>query len=225
MAKTRAKRKGGRRGGAEAEARLVAAALELIAERGWRSLTLEDVAERAGLDLAAVRALFPQRDALLEAFFREVDRKVAAEGTYSADDPNPARDRLFDVLMRRFDALNPHRAAIAALTRDLPFDPKGAARAACRICRSLKGALETAGLSPQGPLGCLRLQGLVAIYLNALRVWLSDETSDLSPTMAALDKGLRAAESLMAALGGLAPGAPGGAGRQDKKPAARKPPA
>jgi AcrR family transcriptional regulator len=217
---SRAKRKGGRRGAAKAEARVVAAALDLIAERGWRSLTLDDVARRAGMDLAAVRALFPKRDALLEAFFREVDRKVAAEGTYSADDPNPARDRLFDVLMRRFDALNAHRGAMVALTRDLPFDPKGAAQAACRLCRSLKGALKTAGLSPQGPLGCLRLKGLIVIYLNALRVWLSDETSDLSPTMAALDKGLRAAESAMAALGSLAPGAPGGAGRPNQRPGA-----
>ena len=215
---TRAKRKGRRRGGAKGENRVVAAALDLIAERGWRSLTLDDVAERAGLDVAAVRALYPKRDALLEAFFREVDDKVAAEGTYSPDDPNSARDRLFDVLMRRFDALNAHRAAMVALTRDLPFDPKGAGRAACRICRALKGALETAGLSSQGPLGCLRLNGLVAIYLYALRVWLSDETSDLSPTMAALDKGLRAAESAMAVLGGLAPGTSGGAGRPNQRP-------
>ncbi len=220
MAKTRAtkaKAKGGRRGGTKGKDRVVAAALDLIAERGWRSLTLDDVAKRAGLDAAAVRALYPNRDALLDAFFREVDDKVAAEGTYSPDDPNPARDRLFDVLMRRFDALNAHRAAMVALTRDLPFDPPAAARAACRISRSLRGMLDTAGLTPRGPLGCLRLQGLVAIYLNALRVWLTDETADLSPTMAALDKGLRAAESVMAVIESLASGAPGGVGRPYKK--------
>ena len=219
---TRAKRKSGRRGGAKAEARVVAAALDLIAERGWRSLTIDDVAERAGLDVAAVRALYPKRDALLDAFFREVDDKVAAEGTYSPDDPNPARDRLFDVLMRRFDALNPHRAAMAALARDLPFDPPAAAKAACRINRALKSALETAGLSPQGPLGCLRLQGLGAIYLYALRVWLSDETSDLSPTMAALDRGLRAAESVMEVLKSLARGKDSGRPERKKPSAAAK---
>ena len=222
MAKARARKSGRtkrRPGGEEdASARAVAAALDLIAERGWRSLTLDAVAERAGLDLGAVRTLFPQRGALLEAFFREVDRHVAAEGSYSADDPNPARDRLFDVLMRRFDALQPHRAAIGALVRDLPFDPPAAAASGRRICRALKGTLETAGLSPQGPLGCLRLQGLGAIYLYALRVWLTDETSDLSPTMAALDKGLRAAESAMAVLRSLARGKdPGRSERPERK--------
>ena len=213
----RAKSKGRRRSGAKGEDRAIAAALDLIAERGWRTLTLDDVAERAGMDVAVVRALYPKRDALLEAFFRRVDDKVAAEGTYSPDDPNPARDRLFDVLMRRFDALNPHRAAMAALTRDLPFDPPAAAKSACRIHRALKSTLETAGLSPRGPRGCLRLQGLGVIYLYALSVWLSDKTSDLSPTMAALDRGRRAAEAVMAALGGLAARAPGGAGRPKPK--------
>lgn len=216
MAKARsasAKGKGRRRGQAKGEDRAIASALELIAESGWRTLTLEDVARRSGLDVAQVRALYPKRDALLDAFFRQVDNKVAAEGTYSPDDPNPARDRLFDVLMRRFDALNPHRAAMAALTRDLPFDPPVAAKSACRIYRALKSTLETAGLSPQGPRGCLRLQGLGAIYLYALGVWLADKTSDLSPTMAALDRGLRAAEAVMAALAGLAKGAPETKGR------------
>jgi AcrR family transcriptional regulator len=210
---TKAKGRGGRRGGPKEGGRVVAAALDLIAESGWRSLTLEDVARRAGMDAAAVRALYPNHDALLDAFFREIDDKVAAEGTYPPDDPNPARDRLFDVLMRRFDALNAHRAAMLALAREIPFDPSAAARSACRIARSLKGALETAGLSPRGPLGCLRLQGVAAIYFNALRVWSSDETSDLSPTMAALDKGLRVAESVMDVLRGFVPPASGGAGR------------
>lgn len=224
---TKAKDKSRRKGGSKDEDRIVQAALDLIAESGWRTLTLEDVARRANLGVDAVRALFPKRDALLQAFFRQIDDQVAAEGTYSPDDPNPTRDRLFDVLMRRFDALNAHRAAMVALMRDLPFDPPAAAKAACRMCRALKETLKIAGLSTRGPLGILRLKGVIAIYLNALRVWLSDETSDLSPTMAALDKGLRAAEVVMAALKGFGARAPGrpNQGTDDSTPRrpARKP--
>lgn len=214
MAKTRAKKSRGRRRDAKPEDRAIRAALELIAERGWRGFTLDDMAERAGLALADARALYPSRDAVLDAFFRQVDDAVAAEGIYPADDPNSARDRLFDVLMRRFDALNPHRAAMAALARDLPFDPPAAARAACRIARALKGAMRTAGLPARGAIGVARIKGLGLIYLYALRVWLADETPDLSATMAALDKGLRAAETVMAALGSVRPAAPGKPGRK-----------
>lgn len=212
MAKARAKKSRGRRRDSTPAERALRAALELIAECGWRAFTLDDVAARAGLAPAETRALYPSRNAVLDAFFRQVDEAVAAEGTYSADDPNSARDRLFDVLMRRFDALNPHRAAMAALARELPFDPPAAARAACRIARSLKSALDTAGLPARGPLGLAQIKGLGLIYLYALRVWLADDSADLSATMAALDKGLRAAESLMTAIRsatGAATGKPG----------------
>lgn len=185
------------------EARALAAALALIAENGWRKLTMADVARKAAMPPARVRALFPGREAVLEAFFLDIDRRVAAEGSYAANDPNPARDRLFDVLMRRFDALTPHRPAIKALLKDLPLDPETAAWCAFRLSRSLAWMLDIAGLSAQGALGRIRAKGLLLIYLNALRVWLSDETADMSPTMAALDKGLRAAESAMGTLAGI----------------------
>jgi AcrR family transcriptional regulator len=210
MAKARAKKSRGRRRETKRDERALRAALDLIAERGWRAFTLDDMAERAGLKRDEARALYPSRNAVLDAFFRRVDEAVAAEGTYPADDPNSARDRLFDVLMRRFDALNPHRAAMAALARELPFDPPAAARAACRIARSLEAALRTAGIGARGPTGIVRIKGLGVIYLYALRAWLADETPDLSATMAALDKGLRAAESVMAALGAVTGIARGG---------------
>ncbi len=201
------------------EARALAAALDRIAENGWRKLTIADVARKAGLPPARVRALFPGREAVLETFFLDIDRRVAAEGGYAADDPSPARDRLFDVLMRRFDALAPHRPAMKALIKDLPLDPETAAWCAYRLSRSLAWTLDTAGLSARGALGRIRVKGLVLIYLNALRAWLSDETADMSPTMAALDKGLRAAESILGALAGIlaAKAAAAAAAAKDKR--------
>ncbi len=208
MAKARGRKAsgGGRKaGGAGAEAHVLAVALDLIADGGWRKLTLEAVARKAGVAPARVRALFPGREAVLEAFFLEIDRRAAAEGTYAADDSSPVRDRLFDLLMRRFDALAPRRRAIKALIKDLPLEPETAAWCALRLARSLAWTLEAAGLSASGVSGRVRANGLLLIYLNALRVWLADESADMSPTMAALDKGLRAAESVMESLKGIFP--------------------
>ena len=42
--------------------------------------------------------------------------------------------------------------------------------------------------------GAFRIEGLGAIYGAAMRVWLKDETDDLSKTMAELDKRLGQAE-------------------------------
>ncbi len=71
------------------------------------------------------------------------------------------------------------------------------------------GTEQAAGLSSAGLAGAVRTEGLALVYLNALRVWLADDTEDMEKTMAALDWGLRQAEMLMRLCGF---GAPPGAG-------------
>ena len=56
--------------------------------------------------------------------------------------------------------------------------------------------LEAAGISASGPFGMLRAKGLLVVWLATARVWLKDESPDLGPTMAALDRNLRRAERL-----------------------------
>ena len=59
------------------------------------------------------------------------------------------------------------------------------------------------------PARCARKE-LALVYLNALRVWLADDTEDMAKTMAALDRGLRQAEMLIRLCGfGALPGAGG----------------
>lgn len=65
--------------------------------------------------------------------------------------------------------------------------------------------LEAAGIASAGPLGLLRAKGLLAVWLAVLRVWLLDESPDLAPTMAALDRHLRRAEQFAVRLDGFVP--------------------
>lgn len=57
--------------------------------------------------------------------------------------------------------------------------------------------LTAAGISAEGWSGLLRVQGLVTLWLATLRVWLKDESEDMSKTMAALDRNLRRAEGVL----------------------------
>jgi len=56
--------------------------------------------------------------------------------------------------------------------------------------------LEFAGISSAGLKGRLKTKGLAALYLRCLRVWLDDDSADLSKTMAILDRSLTRAEKL-----------------------------
>lgn len=172
---------------------IIDTALALAAERGWQDLSLADIASAAKLPLSKLYPVFPSKAAILEGLSRQADAAVVAEET---EDEGGARDRLFDVVMRRFDALQPYREGLGNVVLDLSRDPLAAACGLASLERSMALMLEAAGLSSTGIRGLIRVKGLTAIYLAALRVWLRDDSADLSKTMAALDGYLRRVEGL-----------------------------
>ena len=97
--------------------------IKLIAEKGFADVALRDVAEAAGLGLAELYRVYPDKVALVAAFLAKIDAEVLA-GTPSRTDPEEtARDRLFDAMMRRYDAQKPYREALAAVRRAGARDP------------------------------------------------------------------------------------------------------
>ena len=175
--------------------RLLDAALTLAASRGWRALTLSAVAKEAGVPLSRVHGVFPSKWAILDAFTDRVDETVLARPAPDAGES--ARDRLFDVLMRRFDAMQPHKPAVVAMAHDLGREPLAAFCAWPRLIKSMAWMLEAAGLDSAGLVGLVRTKGLAVLYLAAMRAWLSDDSADLARTMAVLDRGLRQAEAVL----------------------------
>jgi AcrR family transcriptional regulator len=173
--------------------RIVDAALALIAHDGWRNLGMGAIAAEAGLPILAVYRLFPSRQAILRAFFRRIDEAALADPVEAAADERP-RDRVFDLLMRRFDALRPYRGALEVLSRELPTDPPSALCAGAGLLRSMAWMIEAAGTATTGLRGIVAVKLTAAAYLATMRVWLRDDSPDMGPTMAALDRRLRGIE-------------------------------
>ena len=188
-----AKRPGPARQAQDSAAHAIDAALKLAAEKGWRRLALADIAEAANMSLAELYQLYPSKRAILDAFVRNVDRAVLAE---TGAPEGPAKDRLFDVLMRRLDKLEPHKAALERIGEDTARDPLGVLCGLSQLDRSMAAMLEAAGISAGGIGGSVRAKGLSAVYLAALRAWFRDDTADKSKTMAALDRALSRADRL-----------------------------
>lgn len=176
------------------------AALALAATRSWADIALSEIATEAGLKLSEIYPVFPTKGAILAAFSRRIDGEVLSEDLDGLDD-SPARDRLFDVMMRRFDALEPHRDAVGNILADLWSDPVSALGGLPQLSRSMGWMLEAAAVPTEGWRGLLRVQGLVGIYLATLRVWLRDDSADKSKTMAQLDAYLRRIETLSERFG------------------------
>jgi AcrR family transcriptional regulator len=175
---------------------IIDALMNLAAARPWNEIELGDIAQGAGVSLAEFRDLFPSKGAVLGGLSRLIDRQVLEETT---DDlaGEPARERIFDVIMRRLDALEPYKPALRRIFRELRYDPLSVAALHQVAVNSMRFMLAAAGINTEGPLGTLKLQGMVAVYSKTMRTWLDDDDPALARTMASLDRELRRGERVL----------------------------
>ncbi len=177
---------------------IVDAALRLAAARGWRAVSLADVAAEAGVGMLDLYQVFRSKSAILAAFRRRVDAAVLAGAGRDEGPGERPRDALFDTLMRRFDALLSHKAAVAAILADGPRDPLAALCGLPALLQSMAWMLEASGVPAGGWAGRVRVKLVLGIYLSVLHVWLADASPDMARTMAVLDRRLRRVEPLLA---------------------------
>jgi AcrR family transcriptional regulator len=175
--------------------KIVNAFLALLAEKPFEKIGVAAVAARAEVSLADLRAEFGSTFDMLAAFARDTDQQVLANLDKEVEESTP-RDRLFDVLMRRFEALREHRGALRSLVRSARRDPVLALGLNKLAVRSQQWMLAAAGIDSAGALGHARAQALALLYTNAMRTFLDDDDPDLARTMAALDREMARAESL-----------------------------
>jgi len=181
----------------EFDAALVTAVLAEAGLRGWRATSVVEAARTAGLDLGRVRTRFPSKLTVLIRFGSIADQ--AALGDASA--VGAVKDKLFDMIMRRFDVLQAHRAGVLAVLDAAVVDPALGLFLGRLSGRSMAWLLEAAGLSAAGLRGTLRAQGLLGVWLWSVRAWREDESADLSATMTAVDKALDRAGQLARYIG------------------------
>lgn len=169
--------------------RIIDAFMALLAEKPIERIEFAEIAQRATVSLADLRGEFGTTLAILAAQMKEIDRAVLRGGDADMAQESP-RERLFDVLMRRIEALGPHREAVRSLARSVARNPGLAVALNGLAVRSQQWMLAAADISSSGPRGMLRAQGLAMLFASVLRTWVDDDDPGLARTMAALDRAL-----------------------------------
>ncbi len=181
-----------------AQGRVISAALRLAAEKPWQEVSLRQIAEAAGMNLAELSEEFSSKADILSAFLRQIDKHVLATAP-APQEGESQRDALFEVVMARFDALEPYKPALRSIT--------GSGEIELSMIRPVLASqawmLQAAGIDSDGPTGAMRTAGLASAYVSVFRTWLEDDDAGLARTMAVLDRRLRRGESVMSALDGV----------------------
>lgn len=175
--------------------RLVDSAFALAATQGWALTSARDIAENADVNLAEFYDVFDCKEDILLAYGRKLDRLVLE--AFSEPHPEtPVRDLIFDILMERFDLANKDKPAIKSIFSSFRTDPGLLLFSTSHLGASMSRMLEAAGVSVNGLSGAARVAGLTTIVVWVTKIWLEDESPDLSKTMAALDKALSKIENI-----------------------------
>lgn len=171
------------------DAELLDAVVRVIVRDGWDNTALHGIAAEAGVSLAELYDRIPHRCALAGWIVSEIDR-ATLRSVGTIDLGQSPRDRLFEILMARFDQLQRLKPALSGRRSRSPQTAVDLAASLLHFPRSLGWMLEAAGLADGGLRGVVRAQALGYVYVSTIRHWLSDDSADLAKTMKALDQAL-----------------------------------
>jgi AcrR family transcriptional regulator len=181
----------------DSRARIVDALMALAGEQPFEEISISAICAKAGVSLADFRDSFPSKGAVLAGFSKRIDRIVLQQHSDELANEEP-KERLFDVLMRRLDAMTPYREGLREITQWLRREPLSALAVNQVVVNSMRFMLEAAGIDSEGGAGALKLQGLALAWSRIVEVWLNDDEPELSRTMAALDRALTRGERIVA---------------------------
>lgn len=173
---------------------ILEAALRVAAHDAWQTVSYWQIAEEAGLTIPEIKALFPTKQDMVAAIVSDLDARVL--GSYQVDISSSKRDVLFDVLMERFDAMSDHRAAHISFLKSYGWAYSSKRDDLKIYFCSLAKYLSVSGVETRGLFGPMNVVAVGLGYLYVLFVWSQDVSSDLTKTMAALDKMLSRLEWL-----------------------------
>ena len=169
------------------------AMLGLAAERPWSTISLRDIASKAGVPLAELFHRASGKPELLAELSGAFDAAALnIEPTPDAD----LHDALFDAVMARVEAMEPHRAALTAIARDSLSPSWDSLVFASHFPRTARAILIGAGLDTTPP----RVIAMTAVWARIARVWRDDEGA-LNRTMAEIDKQLKTMRGRLGRIG------------------------
>jgi len=171
------------------------AAMELFREKGFDETTMRDIAAKAGVALGGAYYYFSSKDAIVLAFYREMQESSNGPVLEALAGRKKLKERIRCVLEKRLESLGPNRKFCAALFRHAPdgADPLSPFSEETRPIR--EGAIEHLRIALEGSDAKVssdlkpRLPYLLWLYQMALIMfWLYDRSPNQERTQRLMEK-------------------------------------
>ena len=168
------------------------AALKLLKSKSWSQISIQSICKEAKINQYQVYNFAKQKKDILVLINNYFDQKMINSISNIGKSSN--HDKIFEILMQRFEILNQHRNSVMKIFKYIIKKPDMIIFLLPEIIKSLNIVLESSEISTEGCLNNLKIEGLLIIYIYVFSIWMKDKTVGLDKTMAALDKSLNNAE-------------------------------
>ncbi len=162
--------------------------LKLIEKKPWSKVVPE-----TDLSISAYKDINSKIDLLknINKFFDYELRKI-----HSLEDSS-SKDRLFEVLMARFDILNTYRKPVKNLFTNFRSNPHQFLPLVPSFIETIILMSTLAGINVNGPKGAINIKSIFIIYILSAFTWVEDENESLEKTMMVLDKYISKADEII----------------------------
>tara|TARA_B100000941_G_scaffold26_1_gene20 strand:+ start:162 stop:737 length:576 start_codon:yes stop_codon:yes gene_type:complete len=174
--------------------KLIILGFKLIEKKGWSYFSLKNLAKENKSDLESIKIFFKNKSQFLESFSEMIDNKVLANIDKDEFNKNSIKDNLFELIMLRFENLNHYKTGLKILLSDLKKSPVELKKIMKKVLDSMDLFLEIANVKNNYLMDFIKVNIIFIIYSYVFNVWLDDQSSEMSKTMAELDKWLSKAE-------------------------------
>ncbi|MBS0185939.1 MAG: hypothetical protein JSS34_06325 [Proteobacteria bacterium] len=162
---------------------------EKVGEVGFYNVSYENLAQELLLDGASLKSQFPEPIDFLKALLKSLDKITLAPEDLSLT----LKEALFECCMVRIEALDPYKNGLKHLIKEIEktFFYEGRNLLFLKditpfLLKSMESILKEVGIEPHFP----KKWALLIVFSLTLRVWIDEETGDLSQTLQALDHSL-----------------------------------
>lgn len=176
---------------------LLDAALELAERDTWEAVRLHQVAAACDAGLDDVRAHFPEKDDLIDAWFDRADAAMLQHVDRGGVDGLPPRERIRELILVWLETLAPHQR----VTRQMIGHKMELGHihvqfpAVLRISRTVQWIREGARLDAPLPRRALEETAMTALFVKTFLCWLRDDSADFQRTRDRLDRNLHCLET------------------------------
>jgi hypothetical protein len=162
-------------------------AWELLEKEGLQGLTPDRLAAYANVSVLKVQESFPTSLSILLGLWTFIEEKSTPLKVL----PDSPHDSLFEQIMSVLETLQPYQLAVRRLVDDLMIAPCWLKDMAPYGLKWARQALKQAHIPLKGVEGSLKTYAFAGFFIYILKIWASDDSTDMSLTMVKLDQGLK----------------------------------